>query len=50
MVAFTVMMVAFSVRGSYPEFSLSASAIWALAEVQRSFNLASLKAMSIYGH
>jgi hypothetical protein len=27
MVAFTVMMVAFSAKGGYPEFSLSASAI-----------------------
>jgi hypothetical protein len=28
MVAFTVMMVAFSAKGGYPEFSLSASAIY----------------------
>jgi hypothetical protein len=28
MVAFTVMMVAFSAKGGYPEFSLIASAIW----------------------
>jgi hypothetical protein len=31
MVAFTVMMVAFSAKGGYPEFSLSASAIYLTA-------------------